>query len=104
SFIPVYSGRKQQVVEDTYTKQVVEVHCDGVAGDALPNRIISRLLPIQVSQNTLGACTVGMHEIDPTGIPSKEIRINFAKGVWIKTLIKLLRRLVDFFFLGGNSA
>jgi hypothetical protein len=91
----------RSIVEE---KSRFQVHGNGVPGDPLPYAQITRLLPIKISQDTLGPRTVGMHEIDPAGIPAEVVGIDLAKGIREQTLVQLFGGLVHLLFLSGNSA
>ena len=65
---------------------------------------INTFMESQVSQNALGTCTVGMHNIDVVFIASDKIGIHFAKRMRKQSLTQLFYCLMYFFFLGRYAA
>src|SRR6202020_405477 len=97
SFIPVDGGRKEQVIINPHTEEIVEIHGDGIACNPLPDGKIAGFFPVEVGQYTLSPRAVGVHEVDPAGIAAQIIGIYPAKGIWVKALIQPFGSLMNFF-------
>ena len=69
----------QNVVHRTHAQQVVNVHDEGVLGDALPHAEVARFLPIQVGQRGLGARAVGVHDVAILRVAAQDVGDNLAE-------------------------
>ena len=88
---------------DAHAEQVVEVHHHGVLCDPFPDREVTRLLPVEISEDAFGAGAVCVHDVHPVGITTQVIGIEFAESVRKEALIKVSDGRMHFFLLCRNA-
>ena len=96
--------RDEDVVNGTYTEQVVGVHHHGILSDSLPDGEVASFLPIHVSQARLGTCTIGVHDVTILRVAAQDVWYNLAESLWEDTLVDVLDGVVHIFFCCAHTA
>ena len=85
-------------------QQIVNVHDEGILGDALPDGQIARLLPINPSQGALGARAIGVHHQAMFLTSRERIRHHFAECLGKQAFVQTSNGRMHLLFARGHSA
>ena len=97
-------GGKEYVVDGTDAEEVVEVHDDGVDGNAFPDGEVAGFPPVEVGEGGLGAGPVGVHDVAVVGAATEDVGDDFAEGLREEAFVDVADGVVNVFFGGGDSA
>ena len=97
-FVTSDSGRHQDVVYGTHTKQIVRVHDERVLRNAFPYGQVARFFPVRVGQRRFRAGSVGVHDVAVFRVTAQNVGDNLAECLREDTLIDVLDGVVYVLF------